>query len=137
MICKWVKKYILEGESSFEPKERPGNPFAALHVSKSLSEIDRLRLTVAKLEIENERLKNVMGYSYEEHKRCVDNYVDKIKEVEKENENIKKVLINKRKEVLNDYDKSAKAGMPTGGIIGEIDLLETIMEEIGIGDEDE
>jgi len=43
-------KYILEGESSFEPKERPGNPFAALHVSKSLSEIDRLRLTVAKNE---------------------------------------------------------------------------------------
>ena len=60
MICKWVKKYILEGESSFEPKEHPGNPFAALHVSKSLSEIDRLRLTVAKLEIENERLKK--GY---------------------------------------------------------------------------
>jgi hypothetical protein len=50
----------LEGESSFEPKERPGNPFAALHVSKSLSEIDRLHLTVAKLEIENERLKK--GY---------------------------------------------------------------------------
>ena len=86
---------------------------------------------------ENERLKNVVGYNYEEHKRCVDNYVDKIKEVEKENENIKKVLINKRKEVIDDYDRSAKAGMPTGGIIGEIDLLETIMEEIGIGDEDE
>ena len=86
---------------------------------------------------ENERLKNAIGYYYEEHKRCVDNYVDKIKEVEKENENIKKVLINKRKEVLNDYDRSAKAGMPTGGLIAEIGLLETIMEEIGIGDEDE
>ena len=34
MICKWVKKYIIEGECSFEPKERPGNLFAALHVSK-------------------------------------------------------------------------------------------------------
>ena len=65
MICKWVKKYILEGESSFEPKEHPGNPFAALHVSKSLSEIDRLRLTVAKLEIENERLKK--GYTVKNH----------------------------------------------------------------------
>ena len=86
---------------------------------------------------ENEGLKNMVEYSYEEHKRCVDNYVDKIKEVEKENENIKKIIINKRKEALNDYDRSAKAGMPTGGIIGEIDLLETIMEEIGIGDEDE
>jgi len=27
MICKWVKKYIAEGESSFIPKKRPGNPF--------------------------------------------------------------------------------------------------------------
>lgn len=57
MICKWVKKYIAEGESSFVHKGHPGNPFAALHVSKNLSEVERLRLTVAKLEVENERLK--------------------------------------------------------------------------------
>ena len=38
---------------------------------------------------ENEGLKNMVGYSYEEHKRCVDNYVDKIKEVEKENDELK------------------------------------------------
>ena len=60
MICKWVKKYIAEGESSFVHKGHPGNPFAALHVSKNLSEVERLRLIVAKLEIENERLKK--GY---------------------------------------------------------------------------
>lgn len=60
MICKWVKKYIVEGESSFVHKGHPGNPFAALHVSKKLSEIDRLKLMVAKLEVENERLKK--GY---------------------------------------------------------------------------
>lgn len=60
MICKWVKKYIAEGESSFVHKGHPGNPFAALHVGKNLSEIERLRLMVAKLEIENERLKK--GY---------------------------------------------------------------------------
>ena len=60
MICKWVKKYIAEGESSFVHKGHPGNPFAALHVSKNLSETERLRLMVAKLEIENERLKK--GY---------------------------------------------------------------------------
>ena len=53
MICKWV----TEGESSFVHKGHPGNPFAALHVSKNLSEVERLRLMVAKLEIENERLK--------------------------------------------------------------------------------
>ena len=60
MICKWVKRYIAEGESSFVHKGHPGNPFAALHVSKNLSETERLRLMVAKLEIENERLKK--GY---------------------------------------------------------------------------
>ena len=38
---------------------------------------------------ENEGLKNMVGYSYEEHKRCVDNYVDKSKEVEKENDELK------------------------------------------------
>ena len=60
MICKWAKKYIAEGESSFVHKGHPGNPFAAIHVSKNLSEVERLRLMVAKLEIENERLKK--GY---------------------------------------------------------------------------
>ena len=60
MIGKWVKKYIAEGDSSFVHKGHPGNPFAALHVSKNLSEVERLRLTVAKLEVENERLKK--GY---------------------------------------------------------------------------
>ena len=60
MICRWVKEYLAEGEQSFIPKGHPGNPFAALHTSKKLSELDRLRLMVAKLEIENERLKK--GY---------------------------------------------------------------------------
>ena len=60
MICHWVKKYIAEGEPSFIHKGHPGNKFAALHVSKNLSELERLRLMVAKLEIENERLKK--GY---------------------------------------------------------------------------
>ena len=60
MICKWVKKYVAEGESSFVHKGHPGNPFAALHASKNLPEVERLRLMVAKLEIENERLKK--GY---------------------------------------------------------------------------
>ena len=57
MICRWVKEYIAEGESAFIPKRHTGNTFAALHTSKNLSELDRMRLTVAKLEIENERLK--------------------------------------------------------------------------------
>ena len=32
MICHWVKKYIEEGESSFNHKGHPGNKFAALLV---------------------------------------------------------------------------------------------------------
>ena len=60
MICRWVKENIAEGETAFIPKGHPGNSFAALHVSKNLSELERLRLMVAKLEIENERLKK--GY---------------------------------------------------------------------------
>ena len=57
---KMRNEYIAEGETAFVPKGHPGNHFAALHVSKNLSELERLRLMVAKLEIENERLKK--GY---------------------------------------------------------------------------
>lgn len=58
LISAWVKRYLEEGADSLEPKN--GNPYAALHRSKSLSEIERLRLIVAKQEVEIERLKK--GY---------------------------------------------------------------------------
>ena len=51
-------KYLEEGEESLNP--RGGNPYAALHSSKSLSEVERLRLIVAKQEVEIARLKK--GY---------------------------------------------------------------------------
>lgn len=57
-ITNWVKAYLEKGEDALEPHS--GNPYAALHTSKSLSEIDRLRLLVAKLEVEVARLKK--GY---------------------------------------------------------------------------
>ena len=60
MICRWVKEYIAGGEEGWAPKKRPGNKFAALHRSKKLSELERLRLLVAKQEIEIARLKK--GY---------------------------------------------------------------------------
>ena len=60
MIGKWVKKFIEEGEEGFDPKPRKGNVYAALHSSKSLSENERLKLIIAKQEIEIERLKK--GY---------------------------------------------------------------------------
>ena len=47
-----------EGEDALEPKN--GNPYAALHTSKTLSEVDRLRLIIAKQEVEIARLKK--GY---------------------------------------------------------------------------
>jgi len=58
LVCAWTKKYIVEGADALEP--RNGNPYAALHTSKSLSEVERLRLIIAKQEVEIARLKK--GY---------------------------------------------------------------------------
>ena len=41
LVSAWVKRYLEEGEDALEPKN--GNPYAALHTSKTLSEVDRLR----------------------------------------------------------------------------------------------
>ena len=58
LVSTWVKKYLNGGEEALV--SRSGNPYAALHTSKSLSEVERLRLIVAKQEIEISRLKK--GY---------------------------------------------------------------------------
>lgn len=58
LVSAWVKKYLEEGEAALEPHN--GNSYAALHTSKSLSEVERLRLIVAKQEVEIARLKK--GY---------------------------------------------------------------------------
>ena len=58
LASTWVKKYLNGGEEALV--SRSGNPYAALHTSKSLSEVERLRLIVAKQEIEIARLKK--GY---------------------------------------------------------------------------
>lgn len=55
LVSSWVKRYLQDGEEALEPHN--GNPYAALHRSKSLSEVDRLRLLVAKQEVEIARLK--------------------------------------------------------------------------------
>lgn len=60
MICRWVREYQENGEEGLKPKLRKGNPYAALHTSKSLTEVEQLRLLVAKQEVEIERLKK--GY---------------------------------------------------------------------------
>jgi len=57
----WVKRYRTGGIEALNPeKPHPGNKFAALSNSKSLTENERLTLLVEKLQVENERLKK--GY---------------------------------------------------------------------------
>ena len=58
-IRRWVKQYSEEGIEGLQTKRR-GNPFAALHTSKTLTKEERLELENLKLKIENERLKK--GY---------------------------------------------------------------------------
>ena len=58
LVSSWVKRYLQDGEDALEPHN--GNPYAALHRSKSLSEVERLRLLVAKQQVEIARLKK--GY---------------------------------------------------------------------------
>jgi transposase-like protein len=58
----WISRYRNGGEEALNPEKlHPGNRFSALHSSKSLSEEEKLKLLVEKLEIENERLKK--GYT--------------------------------------------------------------------------
>ncbi|GKI14060.1 hypothetical protein CE91St44_05450 [Oscillospiraceae bacterium] len=58
LVSAWVKRYLEEGEEALAPHN--GNRYAALHTSKALSEVERLRLIVAKQEVEIARLKK--GY---------------------------------------------------------------------------
>ena len=58
LVSAWVKRYLEDGEEALEAKN--GNPYAALYTSKLLSEMDRLRLIIAKQEVEIARLKK--GY---------------------------------------------------------------------------
>lgn len=57
----WVRRYRKGGEEALNPKKlHPGNKYAAIRTSKSLTEVERLKLLVEKLQVENERLKK--GY---------------------------------------------------------------------------
>lgn len=58
MLSQWISKYLEGGEEAL--KSRQGNPYAALSTSKNLGEEERLRLIVAKQEVEIARLKK--GY---------------------------------------------------------------------------
>ena len=63
-IRTWVYAYQKEGIDGLKSKTGKcgsGNPYAALHAKKNLTEVERLRLELAKKEVECERLKK--GYS--------------------------------------------------------------------------
>ena len=60
LVSEWVRRYLQDGEEALEP--RNGNPYAALHRSKNLSEVEHLRLLVAKQEVEIARLKKDIGW---------------------------------------------------------------------------
>ena len=63
-INRWVNSYLKDGEKGLESKVGKcgsGNPYSALHAKKNLTEVERLRLELAKKEVECERLKK--GYS--------------------------------------------------------------------------
>lgn len=64
VVRRWINAYLSEGIDGLKPKTGKcgsGNPYAALHTKKNLTEIERLRLELAKKEVECERLKK--GYS--------------------------------------------------------------------------
>ena len=58
LLSTWISKYLEGGEEALV--NRSGNPYAALVTAKSLSEEERLRLIVAKQEVEIARFKK--GY---------------------------------------------------------------------------
>ena len=63
-FMKWVHAYEEQGIDGLKSKTGKcgsGNPYAALHTKKELAEVERLRLELAKKEVECERLKK--GYS--------------------------------------------------------------------------
>ena len=56
---------------------------------------------------------------------------DMLNELNDENYKIKSLLLKKVEELHDTYDKCARAGMPTGGIIGELDSFEEICRIMG------
>lgn len=56
----WIARFYKYGEHGLVNKKKKGNLFSALHTSKSLTEVDRLKLELLKRDVEIERLKK--GY---------------------------------------------------------------------------
>lgn len=59
-IERWVQSYLEKGVEGLKNQKKAGNKYAALHTSKKLSEVEKLKLELMKKDIEIERLKK--GY---------------------------------------------------------------------------
>ena len=63
-LGKWIHSYEKNGIGGLKSRTGKcgsGNPYAALHTKKEITEVEKLRLELAKKEVECERLKK--GYS--------------------------------------------------------------------------
>ena len=61
MLYKWLNQYAQNGsEGLINNYQGRGNHFSALHTSKNLTDVKEMKLRIAKLEVEVERLKK--GY---------------------------------------------------------------------------
>ena len=57
--------------------------------------------------------------------------IEDINKLAEENYKIKSILLKKVEELNDDYDRSARVGMPTGGIIGELISFKEICRIMG------
>ena len=76
----------------------------------------------------NKRIKYYLSQQGSVDSLCmrINQLFEEYNKLEKENNKIKSILLKKVEELNDAYNKSAKAGMPTGGIIGELDSFEQI-----------
>ena len=66
-----------------------------------------------------------------DEKVCYDYIADRWNALHEENMKIKSFLLQKIDELNNDYERGARAGMPTGAIISELDSFEGICRIMG------
>lgn len=84
---------------------------------------------------ENEKLKQFnsqLARVNREGVKKVQKLAEENEQLKKEINKIKNILLDKEKDLECDYNRAAKAGMPTGGIIGELITIEDILKEMGL-----
>lgn len=86
------------------------------------------------LGISDEEVVKLLNELYEENEQLKHDatvLIQANQDYRRENDKIKSLLLKKIKDLNNDYKQSARQGMPTGGIIGELDSFEEICEIMG------